>query len=221
MSSLESMSTWWDGFAFWFTVIGVFLTFMGGMASIVARRYARELATEKANVVRVREEQTKLEIENAKRAAAEADARAAEANLELAKFKAPRQLSSEQSNRITESIKKWSGTRFTLAVFNDPEAIAFMSQIETALLSAGWIETDWKGGGALAYTRAGRPNVGITLLQGLFVQADSSHATDFGWQVGTLVANLKEEGLHATAEVARMVPQDGNIDVIQIQVGKK
>jgi hypothetical protein len=182
-----------------------------------------------ANIARLNNdaEAARRDIANANARAAESNERAAkaeqaaaEANLALEKFKAPRKLTPEQSERITESVKKWSGTKFTLAVFDDPEPIELMAQIENALNSAGWIEDGWKGGGAIVLSRPGRPNVGFSRVQGLFIQADGSHAAEFGWQVGTLASALTAEGIAVTPEIGHMSPNTNN-EVIQIQIGKK
>jgi len=68
--------------------------------------------------------------------------------------------------------------------------------------------------------RAPRPNFGYTLVIGLYVQADNTHASDFGPIVRALAAALTDAGVSAKPEVGRMAP-DTNNDAIKILVGKK
>lgn len=80
-----------------------------------------------------------------------------------------------------------------MALFNDPESVNLTSQIKNVLVSAGWVEVGWKGGGDIAFTRPGHPILGFTLVQGLFVQADNSHASVLGNAVVALASALTAE----------------------------
>src|ERR1700730_3144 len=74
-----------------------------------------------------------------KRDAAEANARAAEAKLELAKFKAPREIGPDQRQRIISKCKSFPGTPFILLVNPSPEAVSLLAVIEDILVSScGW-----------------------------------------------------------------------------------
>ena len=149
-----------------------------------------------------------------------AEQRAAEANLELAKIKAPRILTPAAQQHVSEQMRAFAGTPFTMGVFNDPEPIDLMNQIDNALVAAGWQETEWKSGGDIVIGRSPRPNFGYTLVIGLYVQADNKHASDFGPIVQALAAILTAEGVPAKPEVGRMAPETNN-DAIKILVGKK
>ena len=82
---------------------------------------------------------------------AEADARAAEATLkaqeaalELAKFRAPRALNRQQTERIAGKMKPFTGTQFAGARNpGNPEFESCLRDIEVALQMAGWTEIDW------------------------------------------------------------------------------
>jgi hypothetical protein len=217
--SLESSVSLWDSLAFWLTVTGAALVFFGGVTSVVYRRYNRELLKVRASESQHERDATAKSIADAGARAAEANARAAEAQLALAKFKAPRTLTAEQSARVTKAVKPFAGMQFTIAVFNDPEPIGLMPQIENALASAGWIEVAWKGGGDIALTREGHPIAGFTIAQGLLVQADVSHP-EIGSAVIALASALTAENVSAKPEIGRMPPNTNN-DVVQILIGKK
>jgi hypothetical protein len=152
--------------------------------------------------------------------AAEASAHAVEAQFALEKFKAPRTLSFEQQAKIIGEMKQFSGTPFVLGVFQEPEALALLTQIEDILIKAGWVEEEWKSGGDVVYSRQGRPNIGYTFVTGLYVQADYSHAADFRPIVMLLASLLSDAGIDAKPEVGRMAPNTNN-DAIKILIGQK
>jgi len=62
---------------------------------------------------------------------AEANARAAEAQLELAKFKEPRQLTSEQQARISGKLIGFAGQQYLLSVATDQDALRLVHRLTT------------------------------------------------------------------------------------------
>ena len=162
----------------------------------------------------------KADIASADARAADANARALEAQLALEKFKAPRTLTSERQTTIAAEMKRFSGTPFVLGVFQEQEALALQAQIESILTEAGWVEQEWKSGGDIVAVRPGRPNMGYTFVTGLYVQADNSHAPDFGPIVEKLAKLLSDAGIEAKPEIGRMAPNTNN-DAIKILIGQK
>lgn len=67
-----------------------------------------------------------------------ATAEAAKANLELARIKLPRSLNQEQQRRIADALTRFTGTNFAFLVFGDPESLALLSDIDSALQQARW-----------------------------------------------------------------------------------
>jgi hypothetical protein len=70
--------------------------------------------------------------------AARANVRAAEAALALAKYKAPRDLSPVQQERLIAVLKPFAGQNFACAVFPDPESVALTRLLDTLAKSSGW-----------------------------------------------------------------------------------
>jgi hypothetical protein len=71
--------------------------------------------------------------------AAEANARALEAQLALEKFKAPRVLTGEHVQQIVDKLKEYVGPEFQIVTYWDmKEPLAFANQIYTPLVRAGW-----------------------------------------------------------------------------------
>jgi hypothetical protein len=76
--------------------------------------------------------------------AAKANARAEEAILALARFRAPRRLSDEQGTRLVNKMWRFKGTKFVSGVSShDEEVVGLASAIVFCLLAAGWIGQDW------------------------------------------------------------------------------
>ena len=94
--------------------------------------------------------ESEVKIAAAKTSAAEAEARAADANLaakqaqlELAKFKEPRTIAPEDQERIIADLKEFTGQKYSVSVFPDPEALALLLVVDAMLKSAGWVETEF------------------------------------------------------------------------------
>lgn len=92
--------------------------------------------------------------ETAKTEAAKANAEAAKANEKaeserLARLKieerlAPRFLTTEQQNELSEKLKKFAGQNLDIFAFGDtPEIIRITYLVNSALISAGWITRAW------------------------------------------------------------------------------
>ena len=92
--------------------------------------------------------------------AAEANQKAQEAALELATFRQSRMLTPEEIGRIAEKLKPYAGTHFIGATAGrDPEFIAYLQSIESALVLANWQALDWPFPNG-AYRGKGRTTIG-------------------------------------------------------------
>jgi hypothetical protein len=151
---------------------------------------------------------------------AEATARAAEAQLALEKFKAPRRLSPEQITHVREAVSKFPDTPFDLAVNPSPEAQALAVQMSDLLESAGW---KWLPHGkisGLALSRPGKPGMNIeTSFTGLAIEAEAKRAPSWRGPVVALMDGLTESGLPPLLNM----PNDGTATdtAIHIIVGAK
>jgi hypothetical protein len=134
---------------------------------------------------------------------------------------APRLLTTSQQQDISSKMSAFPKTPVVFGVFQDPEAIALLNQMSRILISANWVEQEWKGGGDIVLNRGpGHPSAGYTYVGGLYVQADNSHAADFGPIARELAKLLSDDGISANAEVGRMTPND-NKNAIRILIGQK
>jgi hypothetical protein len=144
--------------------------------------------------------------------------------LELAKFKAPRILSTAQQGKITEAIRTFSGKQFDVALNTEPEPQFLLPQIEDALKAGGWVEIDWKGNGGgdaeINFVRGGRTTAGIVIASGVIIQMRHEDLPEL-WQAAQALASaLNAEGIAAKAEPGLGFPNT-NIKTIHVMVGKK
>ena len=130
----------------WLTVSYITLVALGslGFAWLNAAK-DRELGKFQADSS-VQIEQAKREAAQANERASAADARAAEANalakqteLELAKLRQPRTIPQDRKHRIIEKLSESKGQVFELAAnAQDREAISFLIELANMLVEAGW-----------------------------------------------------------------------------------
>jgi hypothetical protein len=89
---------------------------------------------------------------------AEANQRAAEANLALERFRAPRVLSDEQIDRIAKELRQFAGVQFDIGISSrDPELLRLVALLERAL--------DFRGSDGISAvrTRSGAPSIGTSV----------------------------------------------------------
>ena len=99
----------------------------------------KKLTETQAELSAAKEGQLRLDIAKANDSAKEAEARAAEANLELEKFKAPRTLSDAQLKNIGAKVSGSSGQEFDVTPYWDlKESLGIANRIADALILGGW-----------------------------------------------------------------------------------
>lgn len=150
--------------------------------------------------------------------------RANASELELAKIKLPRKLSSEQQSVLASNVAEFAGTRFDMAVIaNDPEALAFVGQIAGPLRTAGWEWIEWNhptGPFMNVYSVPGLPNIGQETGEGIDIQFDRAGFSHFAKAAQALASALAVVGFQArVSEASRSdIP---NRDTIHVLIGKK
>jgi len=158
--------------------------------------------------------------------AAEANARASEAQLALEKYKARRHLTQDQWLRIVARISEYGPQQFDMAVNNaDPEAQRIATSIFHHLWTlAKWHPIHWVQPGVMVvqWEPPGGPipNWGInTMTFGVVVQIIPSERGQFVGVASALVIALFDEGIAATVDV--IGSHSTNKDTIHILVGRK
>ena len=134
---------------------------LAAIATYIAFQLQKQEAIDSANTF------ARYKLETGERIA-EADARALEAQVQLAKFKSPRNMTPDQQSRLVEKLARFKGTRFDMAlVVGDPEAALFLGQISKTLQLAGW---DW-----VDFARAGGPLTFYIYLAGASKHRTNGH----------------------------------------------
>jgi hypothetical protein len=150
MSSFQSSFERWDSFTFWLTFIGTVLLAVGVVTGVMARGYARNLGAEKdkeAAEARLAHDRAiaaaSTQIETLRKETAEANARAAQATLELQKLRqklAPRSFNQQQRDSMIKHLKlvgEWASADICACSGTD-EVAGITTQIWRLLADAGW-----------------------------------------------------------------------------------
>lgn len=151
-----------------------------------------------------------VRIAEASEGAAKANERAAEANLELERLKAPRSLPAEQKTRIRGKLKALSGTTFEVVTYpGEPESVAFSNIIAETLSSAGWVFNPNGSRGSLLGLASG-----VVVVVGKHAGAKADEAGN------VLLEALISEGV--SAKLGHDSLQINPVAIaIQVQVAKK
>jgi hypothetical protein len=164
----------------------------GGIATVsafVAGYVGYELtdAMQKDADLRIAEAQSRGE--EAKARAAVAEQKAAEAQLALERFKAPRILKQDQQARIAEKLKAFAGVVYDAGVGpkGDPEPLYILRSIHAALLLANWNHIAWTAGGE-TYTEPGMPPIGLTMVANVIVDVHPDRWEKYGTAATALAA---------------------------------
>jgi hypothetical protein len=152
-------------------------------------------------------------IAEANQLAAAAEERAAEANLALEQFKAPRTLTHDQQQRIAEKIRHFGAIPFDFAIQQNTESQGFMEQIALALKSGGWQRIGADAGISMKF-RDDRPAVGIVNAIGIEIQMAKSKKSEWGAPAVALANALTVEGVVIAGVNAFEGPTDKAIHII-------
>ncbi len=115
------------------------MVLIGTIGAIVLSGVREQFSNARISENETKTAQAIAESDTARRGAAEANARALEAQLALEQFKAPRVLTDEQVQKIADRLKPFSGQEFGIIPYWEmKEPLAFANRIYTPLELAGW-----------------------------------------------------------------------------------
>jgi hypothetical protein len=203
---------WWD---FWLIISLVFVALAAIAAGVTTAgsifSHKREAAAAEAALDRF-----KLDTEQK---ISEANARTADAKLELAKFKAPRILTGAQQSIVAGKVSAFRGTKFDAGIGpkGDPEPLYLLRSIVDSLKSVGWVQVPWTGDGE-TYTEAPLLPVGLTMVTNVIVDVHPEHLAALGPAAKALADALNAEGIDALADSR---PTTIHTEVIHIRIGRK
>jgi hypothetical protein len=121
-------------------IIGAAMVLIGTIGAIVLSGVREQFSNARIFDNEVKTAQAIAESDTAKKGAAEANARALEAQLALEKFKAPRILADVELRAIAEKIRPFSGQEFQIVTYWEmQEPLSFANQLYAGLVElAGW-----------------------------------------------------------------------------------
>jgi hypothetical protein len=124
-----------------------------------AARVERHAAEENARAAKAlaAAETARKNAEGLRLQIAQSNERAAQAELQIARIRQPRVLSSEQQRRIGDTLARFAGQNFAFLAFGDPESLRILANIDAALKIAKWnrLPSPTGLGGDIAYNTAG------------------------------------------------------------------
>jgi len=164
----------------------------------------------------------KEKIENARELGiADANRRAKEAELALAKFRAPRLPTETQLSLLIERISPFAGTKFDVGhATEDREQWDFLWRLEPALTKAGWTHVDWLGG--IVFRKNNWPGnhlYGAMAVINVSIELSPNSQTLLMPAAESLVAALREIEIEAT--IADFNNSSANTDAVHLLVGPK
>jgi hypothetical protein len=164
------------------------------------------------------------DAESSRAAIADANARAAEAQLALEQFKADRTLSPEQQARVVEKLKQFSGQTYVLSVLPDQEAIRFAKIVDGIVRAAGWSKLASKG--AITIPDDATPTssfaaINVAAEPGVRIQIAPDRAIDVAFvaRAKAIAEAFVTEGIAAEPRLVRDMADTP--DAIQIRIGSK
>jgi hypothetical protein len=222
-AQLHDAVDWWNGWV----VRSLIVAAVAAVAIVITTRMqlfrAKQLDEVQTQLLKTKEAQLTSDLKNKDVKIAEANERANQAALELAKFKAPRALSAEQMGQIATLMKRFAGTEFDGGVgpLNDPEPLHLFDQIAQALVAAGWKPVAFVSQQVMTLPRSnGTPAVGGVSVTNVIIDIHPSQASRL-WPVARALA----EALAAAGIAAAYDQGSGggntNERAIHVLVGRK
>lgn len=178
----------WENAMVVLLIVAGFTAFAAGVATWVVVRLQR---IELANSER---EFTKYKLDTSKEIS-EANARAAEAQLALEKFKAPRELDSNAGTPLVEGLKEFAGTRVDVIVnLAGSDTYFFGNRVYLALHNAGWKAKTWNAIGSF-------PIAGVAVSVSIRREEDPQSRMELSKKLRTagdkIIALLTDAGVEA------------------------
>jgi hypothetical protein len=207
-------------------LIAVFLVAIGVVAEFAGEYLSRKL---EAPIEAAREERlATLAAENTSARAAIADAnartaeasqKAAEAQLALERFKAPRTLRPERQHAVTAAVKPFAGQRYQTAISQGADdGIVFWESLYKALEQAGWEYIP-----ATSFT-VGNPPAGIPIaaIPGLEIRFDPAKDQELAPAALALGNALHADGMVVAVNRNRQTsPNEAERNILQIFIGAR
>jgi hypothetical protein len=98
----------------------------------------KKLADAQTNLINAKDAQLARDLKSKDLEISTLNERTAKAELALAQYKAPRDLTPEQQEKLLAVLRPFAGQSFACASFPDPESLALLRLLDTLAKSSGW-----------------------------------------------------------------------------------
>jgi hypothetical protein len=141
---------------------------------------------------------------------------------------APRVISEAQSTELIAKLKPFAGTEFDAAAgaIQDREQMSLLQSMMSILVTAGWIQVDWRyASGGLTYNfGVGNKGAGIgsAIADNVEIQLRSESFDRLKPSAATLIGALRGIGIEAVARVVDATTiNNTNVQAMHLVVGQK
>ncbi len=162
-----------------------------------------------------KEDYLRLDLAAANERSADAENRAAQANLKIAELTTPRTLDFAAKSAITAAIGAYIGTPFTLAVQQDPEAMSLLNDVRDVVTAAGWKQLPFPS--PVVLTQPGQLGIGLIIGTGIQILVPTARQNEWSHAATTLRDAFNSHSVQAQASLDATISNDA----IRIQVGRK
>jgi hypothetical protein len=159
---------WWSNAWFWASILSLLLL---GVCEMISHRYSERKDEISADQQQATQRQHDKDIATLQLQAAEANERAAKAQLALEKYKEPRTLNVEQQAAFVATLKPLAGQEFALSVAAGQEAAHLVCLFDRLLREAGWIRRELPGGAAFLTINTDCGPIAVNAASNIHVRA--------------------------------------------------
>lgn len=114
-----------------FQVLSIACVGIAAVAAVPIYYLSQRVNAAKDRELEAHRTESSEKIAAAESRAAEANAVALQAQLELAKFTEPRSIAPEDQEKMIATLKQFEGQHFGFAAFGDPESLALVRSLDT------------------------------------------------------------------------------------------
>jgi hypothetical protein len=196
-------------------IIGAAMVLIGTIGAIVLSGFREQFSNARLSDNETKTAQAIAESDTAKMGAAEANARALEAQLALERFKAPRGFTPEQELAFKQTVKPFAGQEFSGQVAAGvPDARPLWISIDKLLTAAHWIRVPPWG------VAAGDPPAGIPISpnEGVTIFVPTDDVASLTPAATALLSTLTDAGIKTVAVTNAGLQTRAKIIVIEIGI---
>ena len=192
--ALADRFLWWSNAAL---ILGAVAVLVGTIGTVAMTSAREQFANERIS-------NNETETARANESAAKANERAAQSELALERYKAPRVSGLKESDLqlAVEELKGFAGTKFDAGIpLGNEECRQLLMVLENVLAAAKFDQQPWQDSnpGAVGLNRKEKPSVGAVVARGVIIEVDAKKHPSL-WKVAQAMQKaFKDAGIEALA----------------------